>query len=162
MVTDLGVVMKVDKELRNKILKTLNKFRIIKKKNALSNCYEWSGVVHEGKVPKIYINGVTIGINRAAWIAHKGEIPCNHYVHSFCEEKSCTNPEHLFISRDKFVRPIPSKFKRAGRKRLCVDLPSNVVDQVKYFATKYDMTITKYLLNRLGEIMDYERKVERR
>jgi len=153
--------MKIDKHIQQRILEKLNRFRIIKEKNALCSCYEWTGATRTGKTPRINIDNHVITINRAAWIAHKGEIKKHHYILNTCRDKTCTNPDHLMMSKDKFEKLIPKKPERLGRKRLSLDFPTDLVDEIKKMAIKYNMTITKYLIKRLVEAIEYERTIDR-
>lgn len=154
--------MNITEKRRAKILETLNRFRVISKDNAISDCYGWTGAKSEDK-PRVNIEGKSIGAHRAAWMAHRGRIPDAHHVRHTCENKNCTNPEHLFISKERWnlKKPENRVNSRAGRERLAVDLPSSLVTQIRATAIRYRLTITKYLLKRLSEIMRFEKKIEK-
>lgn len=153
------------KERKEKILKTLNRFRIIPEGDNINDCFGWSGSVKsDASPPRIFIDGMgAVGAHRAAWMAENGKIPRNQYVHRTCGNRMCTNPTHLFISPERGKRlGAPEKSSRPGRERLSVDLPCNIVDSIRKMATKYDLTITRYLYKRLTEVLSYENKLDKK
>jgi len=154
--------MNVTLELREKILKTLNKHRIISKVNPDSDCYGWSGKISKKHQTRVYVNVRSIGLHIAAWMAHKGKIPAHHYVRHICENKLCTNPTHLFISLDRSNKKLleDRKSARPGRTRLNVDIPTELMNQVRIAAKKHNQTVTKYVVKRLYEAMEYERRLD--
>ena len=68
--------------------------KIIKKEG----CWDWSGtksaygygIIHYG-------DGKTIHLHRASWLIYKGEIPQGIQVHHSCDNRICSNPDHLWI-----------------------------------------------------------------
>lgn len=154
--------MNITEKRREKILTTLDKFRVISKDNPISDCYGWTGTKSGVRHPRVNIEGKSIGAHRAAWMAHRGTIPEAHHVRHTCENKSCTNPEHLFLSKKRWngKKPENRVNNRAGRERLSVDLPTSLVTQIRASALKYRLTVTKYLLNRLSEIIRYEKHLD--
>jgi len=152
----------VTEKRREKIIKVLNKFRVISKDNPISDCYGWTGKKHNDRHPRVYIEGKSTGAHRAAWMASNGKIPEKSWVRHVCENHYCTNPEHLFISKERWNKKDPESRinNRPGRERLSVDLPSSLVGKIKDMAQKYNQTITKYLLKRLTEVMKYEKGLD--
>lgn len=164
--------MNITKSRTEKIIKTLNKYR----KKDTKGCYEWKGAIKTGRFPCIYVEGKSIGAHRAAWMVCNGKIPNGYFVKHRCNNKVCTNPSHLFISRDKVTKKnaedIVSKrigrerltedvvSKRIGRERIAVDLPPTIVNKIKEIARKHNQTITKYLHRRLSEIIEFEKNVD--
>jgi len=145
-------------ERKDKILQTLNKYRIITQ----NGCYGWKGSVKKGRFPCIYAEGRSIGAHRAAWMVENGKIPQGHFVRHKCTSKVCTNPEHLFITRELATRKKPENRKnnRVGRERLSVDLPRSLVESIREMAQKYHQTVTKYLFRRLSDIVEFEKNVD--
>jgi hypothetical protein len=144
----------------DKIIRTLEKFRV---KLNDSRCYGWSGAIRTNGFPKIYVEGRSIGAHRATWMVTHGKIPEHHYVRHTCDNKHCTNPNHLFTSKDRSSKKLPEERKsfREGRERLNVDLPTRLVKDVKKMALKYHQTVTKYVGKRLSEIVAYEKRLEK-
>jgi hypothetical protein len=151
--------MKLDQLAINKLKNKLDKFRVIKESASPDDCYGWSGAIRKGCTPCLYIKGSSINTNRAAWIVEFGEIPDFHYVLITCNNKTCTNPKHLKLSRSK-PRKRSVKSKRPGRDRLSLHFPTEIVADIRRLASKYNMTITRYLLQRLIEIIEFERDVD--
>lgn len=50
---------------------------------------------------------------------------------------------------------------RVGRKRLGVDLPTRLIEDIKKMALKHNQTITKYIGKRLYQIIEYEKSLEK-
>lgn len=147
------ISVNMTKKRKEKILRTLNGFRIISQD---SDCFGWSGSVRSKTAPpRIFIDGASIGAHRAAWMVENGKIPENQYIHRTCGNRMCTNPKHLFISskRGKRLKSPETCNKRPGRERLSVDLPSIIVQGIRKMASKYNMTITRYLCKRLTEVL---------
>ena len=151
-------MMKCNKYLIGKINKKLIKYRITKEGESNSECYGWSGATQPGKTPNLNIEGRIIPINRAAWMAKLGEIPKFHFILLSCKNKFCTNPEHLILSRKKSNAVVKSN--RIGRKRISLDFPAEIVDEIRKLSKKYNMTLTKYVLKRFIEIIEFEQNID--
>lgn len=148
------------KERKEKILKTLNRFRIIPADSPITGCFGWSGSLQsKAASPRILVDTIgAVGAHRAAWMAENGKIPRNQYVHRTCGNRMCTNPTHLFISSER-NNPLKTKelsIYRPGRERLSVDLPCNIVRAIHFMASRHGMTTTRYLCKRLAEVLKYE------
>jgi len=144
-----------------KIIKLLNEFRVIKDEDS---CYGWIGAICGGGFGRININDQSVGAHRVAWEAHNGPIYGRGYVMHSCENRTCTNPKHLSMTRDNpaRIRHHERKTSRLGRERLNVDLPSRLVNDIRSMALKHNITITKYVGKRLSEVIEYEKSLEKK
>jgi len=152
----------MNKYRRARFLETLDKYRIITNEN---ECYAWSGrIKNKKRPPRIFVYGETIWAHRAAWMVSHGKIPKNQYVRHKCKNVACTNPAHLYLSEERGTRKKPEerKSKRLGRERLSVDLPRTLVEYIRKTAKKYNVTITKYIFKRLSEVVEYEKKIDKK
>jgi hypothetical protein len=78
-------------------------------------CWDWKGQIYPTGYVPIRFNKGKMFAHRASWWIYKGEIPKGINVLHKCDNRKCTNPEHLFLGTAK-DNAIDRQEKNRGQK----------------------------------------------
>jgi hypothetical protein len=80
----------------------------------LDVCHGWIGPTRNG-YPRINENGKLVTVHRRVWERHNGrKVPAGYVVCHTCDNVRCTNPQHLFLGKQ---RDNIADMVRKGRQR---------------------------------------------
>lgn len=104
--------------------------KVIKKEG----CWDWKGASQGAGYLQIRNNNKKEMAHRVSWKIHKGEIPNGLHVLHHCDNRRCTNPEHLFLGTEK-DNAIDRQQKNRGQKGITHNkckLSEEQVREIKY------------------------------
>lgn len=101
-------------------------------KGAAGGCWHWNGGCDSNGYGVFWLNGKQPKANRQAWLYLKGAIPDGLFVLHDCDNKTCVNPDHLYVGthednmRDAHER---DRFARGAQVRKFVMFPG-MIDRI--------------------------------
>lgn len=68
----------------------------------MDDCIEWKGALYRG-YGRLWRKGKVLQASRVAWEQANGPIPDGMSVCHRCNNKACTNPDHLYLASKKQI-----------------------------------------------------------
>lgn len=98
---------------------------------AASGCLEWNGGKGRTGYGNIKIAGKRVSAHRVAWEIARGEIPRGMSVLHRCDNRSCCNPEHLFLgTQPENLADMRAKQRHKNPPRPRMKLPARIICSV--------------------------------
>lgn len=104
------------------------------KVSIVNGCWMWTSIIKRDGYGQIWFDGKPQRAHRVSYLMYKGEVPSGKMVLHSCDNKSCVNPDHLYLgdakqnTADAFDRkrnPASNGLKQGFvRAKLC---PSDVI-----------------------------------
>lgn len=67
----------------------------------LHDCWDWNGTIHRSGYAVMNYNNKQTSAHRISWMLNFGKIPDKLIIMHKCDNKKCTNPEHLSLGTPK-------------------------------------------------------------
>lgn len=125
--------------------KLLKRFWAKVDKRGLNQCWEWSAGRLSNGYGAFRITGVSQSAHRASWMIHNGEIPEGMLVCHHCDNRTCINPDHLFLgTAQDNLDDMTAKNRRAKGERIGTSkLKQSEVDGIRNLYNSTNTTMVE-------------------
>ena len=118
-----------------------------------TGCLNWLGHIDKSGYGKVFHNNRTECVHRVMWEMLNGPIPAGNYVIQKCFNRSCSNPDHLCLSKTKRRMSSYKKPKHTYMPLISLKIPVFMHRYLKTIAKKRHCSLARVIRMGLFEFI---------